>query len=245
MGLEDLPAPIQDHIRQVVGADYPVRPGSYHVTELLYCMRKCWLRRLHPEDKEKDLGGDYNLYRGKMFDKAWTHLFRRHQIRVTHRIPDGPVIVGKFDFVWDDAVWDLKTIKNLHFIKKANKPHDQDVRQVQFYAYVENMDKGMLAYVDLGDAVVVPVDCSDEALVDNIRHLEGRALKLAFSCTNSSPAPAEGLANKWECGYCEMKPHCDVIEGIGDPKQTELSGLAQSRKEAIEFNVADPDVEGP
>lgn len=233
MGLEDLPLPIREHITQTVGADYPVRPGSYHVTELLYCMRKSWLRRVHPEERKEDLGRDYNLYRGRLFDKAWTPLFRRHQIRVTHRIPGGPVIVGNWDFIYDGAVWDLKTIKNMFFIKKSNEPHEADVRQVQFYTWMENMTQARLAYVDLGDALVFPVESSEEALVENLRHLESRALTLHNLLEAKRPPDPEGLSNTWECGYCEMKPHCDVIEGIADPtKQT-----------AIDFDPVDPDQE--
>lgn len=65
------------------------------------------------------------LYRGSIFDQLWCGLFPRNQIRVTYRVPDGPTIVGRIDFVNkedDDLVlYELKTISNRYAIKDGTQ----------------------------------------------------------------------------------------------------------------------------
>jgi len=60
--IEQLPEPILDHINSLVEREYTYREGSLHVTELLYCLRKSYLRR--QETAEKEISQKWYLYRG-------------------------------------------------------------------------------------------------------------------------------------------------------------------------------------
>ena len=96
--LKELPNPILEHILTTTLEEYEYRNETLHVTELLYCLRKAYLRRTHL-DIEKELEQRWYLYRGSVFDRLWCELFPRNQIRITYRIPNGPTIVGKIDFI--------------------------------------------------------------------------------------------------------------------------------------------------
>jgi CRISPR/Cas system-associated exonuclease Cas4 (RecB family) len=207
MSLHDLPQEIKDYIMEQAGGSYTKRDGSIDCTELLYCMRKAWLRRKY--QPPKSLESAFYLFRGKLMDREFSKLFKRNQIRVTHRVPNGPVIVGKFDWIENGVVVDLKTTKTLYYVKKAKEEHE---KQVKFYAYCDNRDHGRLEYMDFGGAEVFEVDCSDAA--DVVKELEARAI-LYHECLINDVAPRpEGMntERQWECKNCECKDYCDEIE---------------------------------
>lgn len=197
--IEQLPEPILDHINSLVEREYTYRDGSLHVTELLYCLRKSYLRR--QETAEKEISQKWYLYRGLIFDELWTTKFSRNQVRITHRIPDGPTIVGKIDFIHEDTIYELKTVSNFYALKDGAK--EQHIKQVKFYAWCENLDKAKLIYVSLEGVRIFDIDCSDA--YETVRELEEKA-RILYKALKSKipPEPVES----WECRYCEYKNLC-------------------------------------
>jgi len=207
--LKELPNPILEHILTTTLEEYEYRNETLHVTELLYCLRKAYLRRTHL-DIEKELEQRWYLYRGSVFDRLWCELFPRNQIRITYRIPNGPTIVGKIDFInkeGDDLVlYELKTIANRYAIKDG--PKEGHIKQAKFYAWCENIDVAKLVYVSFEGVKIFTVDCSDAHEV--VKELEERA-KLLYNCLKKERLPPR-TDKEWECRYCEFRDICSVEE---------------------------------
>lgn len=211
-GLDKLPQPIQDYIIQSVQKDYPSRKDNeLYVSELLGhdnespCLRKAYLRR-RIGDKPKTIKSAFGLYRGNLFDAEFTPLFDRQQQRVTYRIPATPIVIsGKCDFIHDGVVYDLKTAKNLFFIKKPKPEH---VDQVNFYAYNLAMDKGALLYMDFGDALTFELDCSKAFGI--VQKIADEGIKLYHYLNENTMPPKKKLTtkNKWECEWCDHAEEC-------------------------------------
>lgn len=182
MGLEDLPEPIKEHILKTINDEpYEPMPNTYGVTELLGCIRQTHLKKIyeltHGKPKPFNLNSSFAFYRGKLFDKAWTNLFKRNQIRCTYSVPNYPITIsGHFDFIWDETIYDLKTTKNLYFV---NKPSMSYCKQIRFYAYCNSLTKGKLLYIDMGDCKVfdIPVGPKSE-LEDTINEIKEKAITL-------------------------------------------------------------------
>lgn len=204
MPLSDLPDPIKDHIlNRTNNEEYTTQQNSYSVTELLYCQRKAYYKRTQP--KPQTLESAFNLYRGKVFDNLWSPLFKRNQIRCTHRVPGYPIsISGKYDFLTEDGtVTDLKTTKSLYFVNGASEEYQ---KQVRFYAYCNALSKAQIVYIDFGDCKVFPVEVGD--CTQLIQELEGKAIQL-WSALQTGRAPVKSLAvHDWLCKNCEYSKEC-------------------------------------
>ncbi len=213
--LKELPQQIIEHILMATQDDYEYRNETLLVTELLYCLRKAYFRRT-VTDVEKELAQRWYLYRGSVFDQLWTPLFQRNQVRVTHRVPGGPTIVGRIDFInkeGDDLVlYELKTIANRYVIKNGAK--EEHIKQVKFYAWCENIDVAKLVYVSFEGVKVFTVDCSDAYEI--VKELEERA-KILHDCLVNERLPPK-TDKEWECRYCEYKDCCSVEEVRQDVK---------------------------
>jgi len=209
--LEDLPEAIKARIIEATESDYTHRDNSLHVTELVYCLRKAYYRRMAEKEgtkEEKGLRERWYLYRGIVFDEAWTGLFARNQVRVTHRIKHGPTIVGKIDFIDDDGtLYELKTISNDYAIRDG--PKLAHVKQALFYAWIEQAPRVRLVYVHLGGVRIFDLDprLADEV----VEELEMKALKLWHALKSGTPPDPEN--EPWECKYCEFKDICPLAGG--------------------------------
>ena len=205
--LEDLPDEIKEHIIDATTEDdYTHRDGQLHVTELVYCLRKAYFRRQMEKEgqhENKALKDRWYLYRGIVFDEAWTSLFPRNQVRVTYRIPNGPSISGRIDFETEDTVWELKTVSNDYAIRDGPKP--AHVKQALFYAWVENMPKAKLVYVHLGGVKIFELDTSRAGEV--VDELVSRAKELYRALKEGRPP--EPHNEPWECRYCPFRDLCE------------------------------------
>lgn len=204
MPLTDLPAPIKNHILNKTNySDYTTQQNSYSVTELLYCLKKAYYKRTQP--KPQDIESAFNLYRGKVFDDLWSPLFKRNQIRCTHRVPNYPInISGKYDFLTDDGtVTDLKTSKNLYFVNEASAEYQ---KQVRFYAYCNALTKAQIVYIDFGDCKVFPVEVGD--CTELINELEGKAIQLWSALQCGKPPTNLYAPPDWLCKKCDYKEEC-------------------------------------
>jgi len=206
MTVEELPALVKGHILEKVTENFAYDNRHIYVTELLYCLRKAYYtRKLR---KPLTLEHAWYIYRGNLFDDAWTSLFPQNQIRCTYRIPDVPVvIVGRADFIDDDGVIaDLKTHANTRFLKEPKLEH---VRQVLFYAWSNALQRARLYYVDFMNCKRFDIEVSEEEMRENVMGLVERARMLYHSLeTDTPPSREEG----WLCKYCEYKKECEGDE---------------------------------
>jgi hypothetical protein len=208
MPITDLPQTIKDHILNKVNCyntPYQHMPNGYTITELLYCIRKSYCIRTNLTKKSLNIESAYNIYRGNVFDDLWSPLFKRNQIRCTHRIKGFPICIsGKFDWLDGDTVTDLKTAKTLYFI---NEPSEEYKKQVRFYAYCNAFEKAQIVYVDFGDCKVFPVEVGDCSQL--IAEIEAKAIQL-WTALNQKKAPEKNpLTPQYQCDYCEFKKDCE------------------------------------
>jgi CRISPR-associated exonuclease Cas4 len=204
--LEDLPKPIKDHIiKSSSFDDYVNKPNTYSLTELLYCIRKAYFKRIIP--KQMTLEQAFNLYRGKVFDNLWTPLFRHNQVRSTYRCKSIPITIsGKYDFIDENGVLvDLKTAKSLYYI---NEPGYEYIQQVRFYAWLNSIEKAKIVYIDFGDAKVFDVEVGNcEQLLEE---LETKASQLYYALKNcKAPEKTTFISQAWLCQKCDYKTECD------------------------------------
>lgn len=208
MGLEDLPQPIKDHIMSYVNKDKDYENNRISVTELTRCTRKSYYVRKFGD--RIDLKQAYYLFRGIVWDEELTCRFESNQRRVTHRIMGTPILIsGRYDFVWDGAVWDLKTTDGLYYISRDGMK-DEHAEQVKFYAVMEGLDKGALVYMSFGDAEIFKFEITPEEATEIVDRFEKKAIDLYTSLTNNSP-PERGDQYKkdfWECRYCTYRSEC-------------------------------------
>jgi CRISPR-associated exonuclease Cas4 len=232
MPLSDLPLLVQQHIlaemNQTKDSYYEVKDNEIHVTETLYCITKSHFKRKNP--KATELRAAFNMYRGNELDNRWTPLFPDNQKRCTHRVNGYPFcIVGKYDFFdpADQALGDLKTVKNLFYSKEG--PKAEHVKQIRFYCYCNAIFKAKIVYVDYGDCITHPVEISDELCNQAVDEIESKAIALYESLKTGIP-PREDMSGKeWLCGFgkewqCEYYFECHGLDPNGAiPTMEELA----------------------
>jgi len=219
-GLEHVPAPIVEHVRRVVG-ERPNLPKVYHITEVCYCLRKAFFKRLFPDKAWRHLCGNlkslFNIYRGRLFDDVWTRQFKVNQRTLLVR-GKGVFIVGTLDFVWDGVLYDLK-VPNSTFYKKRNGAGLGYRRQVQAYLAMAH-SKGQLLDVHRCCVMMYAEDMvfdwvePDDKILDWI--LE-RAQRLDEALEKSDVSGLEGPEMGWECNpdYCPFVRECEEAKSCG------------------------------
>jgi len=215
VGIDHLPAPILKYLGNHV-SKRPQIKNVYHVTEILYCLRKAYWRR-NGGHSEIDSEGLLNIYRGNMFDKAWTPLFEHNQHTLkSERIH--PVtgelltLTGTLDFMWLDEsnlekiLYDLKMPKNTFFKKRygAGKFYSG---QVQTYLAMAH-ESGF--YLDTHRCRVLMV--ADDVVVDEVPEKPSmldlmweRIFLFHTALVDNNPDMLRGAEDdKWECNpkYC-------------------------------------------
>jgi hypothetical protein len=207
LSLEDLPQPIKDEIlKKANDGDYQNKPNTYSITELLYCIRKAYLKRVHP--KPLTLKQAFNVYRGQIFDHLWTPLFRHNQVRCTYRCKNIPITIsGKYDFLTaDNILTDLKTTKTLYYI---NEPSSEYIAQVRFYAWLNSIEKAQIVYIDFGDCKVFPVEVGDCTLL--LEDIEAKATILYWALQRGKPPEKDANSPEWLCKNCEYGQECNKV----------------------------------
>lgn len=209
IGYEHIPAPIKEHMLRTFENRIDVK-DVYHVTEILYCLRKAYLARVHPNDINMHPSSIWHIYRGSTFDAAWSPLFDINQR--TYKVErDGKTLIGKLDFVWYDekkfekVLYDLKMPKNVYYRKKegAGKFYSEQVQTYLAMAHEngELLDVHRCRVMFLADDLVIAeVPMKDEIL----DYAFDRILKLSDAVETKDPSKLEGPEETWECSvpYC-------------------------------------------
>lgn len=196
---DELPAPIHEHIKKMIADNYSRRldENTVGVTELLYCLRKAYLRRKY----ERELLDEQKwwIYRGNIFHALWGSLFDQSEIQVVHEVGDFK-IVGHADIVYEGCVYELKTVTSL-----SNIPKEHHIKQILAYAHFLGLDCAKLIYVSFDgfEVIEVPTEGAEEV----VRELEERARVLINAVRTDTPPPAEPMG-PWECEFCEVARFC-------------------------------------
>ncbi len=227
VGFEHLPAPIVKLLQDNI-TSWTIQPHVYHVTSLIYCLRRAWYKRTHPERVKWSIRSLWNVYRGSVFDKRWTCLFEINQknYRVKRK---GVVITGTLDFLHDDGeglvLYDLKMSANIGS-KKIYGAGEAYRRQVQAYLALAHYNGELL---DVHDARVLMVGA--DVVVEDVHewtdildaYLWPRAFVLDAALSAGSPVSLLSAEEGWECGvdqegipYCPADPYfrkiCEMIK---------------------------------
>lgn len=213
----ELPFPIQKMILDETNEknDYHPMPNSYHITELVGCIRKTYYRKTLPK-KPVDLETAKNFHRGNTWDKDFCRCFRHNQIRVTYRCQKTPICIsGHFDFLNEDnpekpVITDLKAPKTLFFIEREGKPSNHYRKQVLFYCYNTAIPDGAILYWDGHKHLSYPIEATAEACQLLLDELETKCLMLYEALKNRQPPSKDVfILENWECSYCEFSEECN------------------------------------
>jgi CRISPR-associated exonuclease Cas4 len=186
------------------------------VTELLGCMRKSWQRRRNPKPLTKKQMVIF--FRGQLFDNIYTPLFKRNQVRVTHRVLDAEslIISGRLDFVdIDGTIADWKTVDGTYFVERDGaKP--EHISQLLFYCWCEANERARLYYMSLSNLIKIDIDASIEKQKENLEMLELKAMTYQVCLLTNTIPPIDDKHNPnyWECCYGKGndKTYCEYYE---------------------------------
>jgi len=136
-----------------------------------------------------------------VFDELYTPLFPRHQVRVTHRLPDKQIsITGRLDFIDDDgAVADWKTVDGTYYVEKDGA-REEHISQVMFYCWCESISRGRLYYQSMGNLVKIDLNPTPEQLSLNVQLLEELA-RTFYEALKTGVTPPVKKERDWECSY--------------------------------------------
>jgi len=218
IGFEHLPTPIAEHLRKSRHFRRSI-PHVYHVTELIYCLRKAFGRRVGlPENglRGKDVKSSWNMYRGNTYDNRWSPLFdvSQHNVFSTRKAFDGKDIhiTGTLDFMWYDEttmepiLYDLKMPASVYY-KKQSGAGVHYVHQVLTYlamahAQGDFLDVSKARVLMLADDVVIEEVEGRDSILDWIWD---RTILLDQAIRTNDPSILKGPELGWECNnlYCE------------------------------------------
>lgn len=216
IGIENLPAPIKQYMVNSL-ENRPSVPHVYHVTEVLYCLKKAYYRRTHPGGLIDDKGV-WNIYRGKTFDKLWSPLFKTNQrsymIERLGYNGEHIYITGTLDFIWIDEnkpdekiLYDLKMPASTYY-KKGSGAGKFYIQQVQTYLAMAHYwgeldDVHRCRVLMLADDLVIEEVPENDLILERIWD---RTLRLDEALATGEPELLEGPEDKtWECSpkYCD------------------------------------------
>jgi CRISPR-associated exonuclease Cas4 len=214
----DLPTPIKEMLLNETNAktDYHAMPNSYHITELIGCIRKAYYRKINPKTTAT-LETAKNFHRGNIWDRDFCRCFRHNQIRVTYRCQKTPIsISGHFDFLNEDnpttpVITDLKAPKTLFYIEREGKPSEHYRKQVLFYCYCTAIPNGAILYWDGHKHLSFSIESTEESNSALIDELETKSLMLYNALKTNQPPNKEAFTlESWECQYCDYKEKCNA-----------------------------------
>ena len=130
-------------------------------------------------------------------------------------IPSQEIISGRADAILcvenENYVLDIKSINSMIF-KRMTSPKEENVYQIQLYLHFFNIKKGILLYIDKDqqDMKEFFVDY-DEQLCNSLLE-KFKALKNQVD-TNIVPSRLADYPRNWQCGYCQYKEVCKLVNG--------------------------------
>jgi CRISPR/Cas system-associated exonuclease Cas4 (RecB family) len=174
--------------------------GGYHVSDLVYSLRKAWYRR-QPEYKQ-DLTKDTILYfvRGRSLGDVLEKIFDKQELEVKH---DG--VVGHIDAVDEErgVVIEIKTAKSIY----KDTPSIHYVTQLRYYMAMYGTKIGYLMYyvITTNQLRIFKYFATDQQLADTLKEISFKRKLLAKALELNDISILPQAENKWECNYCEFE----------------------------------------
>ncbi len=191
--------------------NYTYRDNVFHVSELSYtCMYKIYHDRM--EGKDFDDSGLWNLYRGRVFDRAITPLFDENELRVQMRVPGTDIIIrGRIDAVdyEENVIYEVKSVASIKYVRK---PYNHHIPQAVFYlCNYDPKAKLKILYVSMDGNKTFEYTGGPQNADAMMRDFEAKAkiLRLAMK-TGEAPEPTKG----GECNWCRYKGEgrCPIVK---------------------------------
>jgi CRISPR/Cas system-associated exonuclease Cas4 (RecB family) len=196
--MNDIPKPILDKMLSLSDR-YGFDDKVFHVSELIYCLRKAYFRRRCFDKLKLNPLLRWFYFRGRIFDDALTKLFDLNQVEFKEKVDDFE-ITGTVDFIYDNCIYELKTISVY-----PSSPLLKHVMQVCAYSHLSGINKAKIIYVSLNDLPkVFDVDTSASNFCWSL--ICSRARTLLEALKNNIPPDKSN--EDWECNNCEFIDLC-------------------------------------
>jgi CRISPR/Cas system-associated exonuclease Cas4 (RecB family) len=204
MKIDMLPEPIWKKIVEDT-AGYEPEIGTYHVSELIYCLRKAYFRRMYRDQITLNPTLRWYYYRGLLFDKIWTKCFDLNQVPV-QKVCGEYTIIGRIDFIYENKIYELKT--SFYLPKEPSVKH---LAQVNCYSAMSGIKEARLLYISFsGYPRIFTVDTSNSQDILNLVSLHAGIL---HGCLKDKNPPAPNN-EEWECRNCEVKEICQKEKDV-------------------------------
>ena len=181
------------------------------------------LKMMHPEVKP-NIDSLKNMHLGELMHGNLQSIFKEEcsdkylveaekDISITDTETD-LVIHGRIDLLFreigtsDGFIVELKTIKDMYFMEKEPKPHEQHIDQLMLYLRARKMDIGYIIYIDRKAMKTMTFEIkNDPERFNNIL----KAARKVYQCQRACEI-AEKTSEEWRCKNCEHKQYCDDVE---------------------------------
>jgi CRISPR/Cas system-associated exonuclease Cas4 (RecB family) len=209
--MRPLPKPILDYFIKVSNLEEPKKPRknlhTIGLKALIKCLRKARFKALKPKLPADVQRSAWYLYWGYLIDRELTSLFEDSQKTVELKVDSNNKIIGVYDFIWDNRVWDVKVkFVDLRHIKA---PYKEDVAQIALYSSLQPVKNATLLYLNtLGYKTFDVVDDSevnygDYRDVDTIKQLLLERAHIYFDFEKFPKAERSD-----DCAFCEYQEEC-------------------------------------
>jgi len=202
--------------------EYTNQDNIFHASELCYgCMFKVYMDRKEGKCFPKD--AMWNLYRGRVFDKALTPLFDENEVRVQQRVKGTPYVIrGRIDgLLYDiDGKNEIYEVKSVVSIKYVQQPFKQHVPQGLFYLGNYNPNARLkFLYVSMDGYKVLEYDAGFETMEAELENFDRKARIIGKAIRKEEPPePTRGNECKW-CRYKNLEEgnvaKCPIVKGRG------------------------------
>ena len=206
-------APLPKCVKEDMEDDrnYTSRDNVFHVSELSYnCMYKMYMDR--KEGKQFDGSANWNIYRGRIFDKALTPLFDENEVRVQHRVKGTPYVIrGRIDGLLyeENEIFEVKSVASIRYVKN---PYPYHIPQGIFYLNTyDPMASLKFLYVSMDGYKVFEYQGDRETADAYMNEFERKAKLLGKGLKNGEPPEPE---RGGECNWCRYKEEgrCPIVK---------------------------------
>lgn len=196
--------------------------GVYYPSRLPYCLRQQWLEWKSeslewPEDLLRifELGNLFQNFLKQVFEASKEIKLVKNEVPFSvYIVEKGIFIKGRMDEIvileknGETFIIEVKTHRNLEYLKS---PHEEHLKQLNFYLKMIPKAKGLLVYIQKNDLKIkeFQVDFNQKLFEELIL----RAGKLhEHLLENKMPEPEAKLKEsmKWQCNYCLFRKDCEV-----------------------------------
>lgn len=190
----------------------PCEPNEFYASSAGMCPRSLFLEKKHgrrePNNDLKKIFLLGNILHDFMQENVLVHGKSEEPIRIeTH----GIVIRGRLDFIDDESIWELKTIKDVSYV--LHEPNEHHVLQLMLYLNALKRTKGKLVYMEKNSFKIAEHDVLfDETMY--AKAIQGFVTAHRGILEGKSPEPYADRKTNWKCRYCQYAKECNEIADL-------------------------------